>query len=80
LPVHSDMASLREWVQHGRNGLLFPVDDVAALGACLEQALADAPLRARAAQLNWEIVEQRADRAVLRGRLREWIAQAAPGR
>ncbi len=79
-PVHSDMASLREWVDHGRNGLLFPVDDVSALAACLEQALQDAPLRSRAAKLNWEIIEQRVDRAGLRERLRQWIALASPGR
>jgi glycosyltransferase involved in cell wall biosynthesis len=78
-PVHSDMASLREWVEHGRNGLLFPVDDVAELGRCLEKAR-DVQLRDRAAQLNWQIVEQRVDRAGLRERLRQWIALAAPGR
>ncbi len=77
-PVHSDMASLREWIEPGRNGLLFPVDDVPALAACLEQALVDAPLRERAAQLNWEIVERRADRTLLRERLRQWIEQAGP--
>jgi glycosyltransferase involved in cell wall biosynthesis len=80
LPVHSDMASLREWVDHGRNGLLFPVDDVEALGACLDQALQDAPLRERAARANWKIVEQRVDRATLREQLRQWIAQAVSGR
>ena len=79
-PVHSDMASLREWVEHGRNGLLFPVDDVDALAACLSQALQDAPLMERAAQLNWQIVEQRVDRARLREKLRQWIELAAAGR
>ena len=79
-PVHSDMASLREWVEHGRNGLLFPVDDVAALSGCLDRALQDTQLRDRAARQNWEIVEQRIDRATLREQLRQWIDLAAAGR
>ena len=80
LPVHSDMASLREWVAHGKNGLLFHVDDVPALADCLERALADGALREAAALENWRLIDERADRAKLRERLRGWIAQAAPGR
>ncbi|HLX79297.1 MAG TPA: glycosyltransferase family 4 protein [Burkholderiales bacterium] len=76
-PVHSDMASLREWVEHGVNGLLFPVDDVGALAACLEQALADAALRDHAARANFALIEKRADRERLRERLAGWLAAAA---
>jgi len=76
LPIHSDMASLREWVEHGYNGLLFPVDDVKALAACIERGLADATLRAQAAQHNWRLIEERADRDKLRERLRKWIEAA----
>lgn len=79
-PVHSDMASLREWVEHGRNGLLFPVDDVAALATCLGDALQDTQLRERAAKLNWEVVVRRVDRAGLREQLRQWISLMVSGR
>lgn len=75
-PVHSDMASLREWIEHGANGLLFQVDDTAALDECLERALGDAALRDQAAQKNFALIEQRADRDRLRERLGEWIAVA----
>lgn len=77
LPVHSDMASVREWIEHGANGLLFPVDDLDALSACLERAAGDAALASAAASANEALIAQRADRAVLRERLRGWIAEAA---
>jgi glycosyltransferase involved in cell wall biosynthesis len=78
-PVHSDMASLREWVEHGVNGLLFPVDDIEALAACMEQALADAPLRDRAARINFALIDERADRERLRGQLAAWLATVTAG-
>ena len=73
LPVHSDMSSLREWVEHGSNGLLFPVDDVAVLGKCLRTALTDTELRQRAAERNCSIIEERVDRSKLREKLKGWI-------
>jgi len=76
-PVHSDMVSLREWIEHGRNGLLFAVDDIDALGACLEQAVGDAGLRERGASHNWSLIRERADRVRLRVRLQDWIDSAA---
>lgn len=76
LPVHSDMSSLREWVEHGSNGLLFPVDDVALLGQCLHTALTDPELRQRAAERNFVIIEARVDRNKLREKLKHWIELA----
>lgn len=77
LPVHSDMASLREWVDHGKNGLLFPVDDAAALRGCLNRALTDVQLRVSAEHRNASIIEERADREKLRRTLEVWIKRAA---
>lgn len=70
LPVHSDMESVRDWVKHGDNGLLFPVADVDALTECLERGLADDALAARANEANWAIAGQRLDRARIREQLR----------
>jgi hypothetical protein len=71
------MASLREWIEHDRNGLLFAVDDIDALGASMERALGDAGLRERGAAHNWLLIRERADRVRLRARLQEWIDSAA---
>jgi len=60
-PVVSDIPANRPWVTHGETGLLFPVGDDAALADCLERALADDALRARAAPLNRQLVCERGD-------------------
>ncbi len=60
-PVVSDIPANRPWVEHGENGLLFPVGDDEALAHCLERAFADDALRARAAPLNRQIVCERGD-------------------
>ncbi|UCE02077.1 MAG: glycosyltransferase [Candidatus Latescibacterota bacterium] len=59
LPVVSDIDGNREWVRDGENGLLFPSGDADALARCLEKAADDAPLRARAATANRQIVAER---------------------
>lgn len=66
LPVHSDMDSVREWVTDGKNGLLFPVDDIAALASCIERAHADEQLVESARAINWEIANARMDRNKIR--------------
>jgi glycosyltransferase involved in cell wall biosynthesis len=73
LPVHSDMVSIREWVEDGVNGLLFPVDDVAALASCIERALSDDPLLSTARERNWELAQERMDRNRIRATVKEWI-------
>jgi glycosyltransferase involved in cell wall biosynthesis len=60
-PVVSDIEANRPWVKHGQNGLLFPPRDDEAMARCLEQALADRDLRAKAAPLNRQIVLERGD-------------------
>jgi len=73
LPVHSDMASVREWIEHGVNGLLFPVEDVAALAACIERGLADDALCRSAAEYNWKLTQERMDRDRIRAAMKELI-------
>ena len=73
LPVHSDMVSIREWIEDGVNGLLFPVDDVAALASCIERALSDDPLVSSARERNWDLAQERMDRNRIRATVKEWI-------
>ncbi len=75
-PVVSDIPANRPWVEHGTNGLLFPVGDDAALADCLEEALSRPDLRARAAPLSRRIVEERGDMAREADRLLHALAQA----
>jgi glycosyltransferase involved in cell wall biosynthesis len=61
MPVVSDIPANRPWVEHGKNGLLFPAGDDEALAARLKEALERPDLRAAAAPLNRRIVIERGD-------------------
>ena len=65
LPVHSNMDSIRELITDGENGLLFPVDDIAALGACIRRGLSDDALVASADGINWELIRRQADEKII---------------
>ena len=60
-PVATDIAANSQWIDNGRNGLLFAAGDAAALAGCLRRAGRDSSLRAQAQRENRRIVEQRAD-------------------
>jgi glycosyltransferase involved in cell wall biosynthesis len=61
-PVVSDIPPNREWIDpRRRNGLLVPLDRPRELAAALEQAVTDSGMRARAAEINRQIVLERAD-------------------
>ena len=60
-PVVSDIPANRPWVEHGRNGLLFPPGDDEALADRLAEALARPELRAAAAPISRRIAVEKAD-------------------
>jgi glycosyltransferase involved in cell wall biosynthesis len=66
LPIHSDMASIREWIDDGDNGLLFPVDDIDALERAIARGLSDDELFNRAVRRNQQLVDARLNRDMLR--------------
>jgi glycosyltransferase involved in cell wall biosynthesis len=80
LPVVSDIPANRPWVEHGKNGLLFPPGDEAALAACVKEALARPEFRAAAAPLNRQIVVERGDVNREAGRLLERFERCLKGR
>jgi glycogen synthase len=66
--VATDVGGNGEIVQHGRNGLLFKVQDVDALASALQTLAADAPLRQRFAAANRALARERFSwQAVARG-------------
>jgi len=60
-PVVSDIAANRPWVEHGRNGLLFPPGDAEALADRIAEALSRADLRTAAAPISRKIVLEKGD-------------------
>jgi glycosyltransferase involved in cell wall biosynthesis len=61
-PVVADIPANREWITHGRNGLLFPPRDAGALSRALRHAFDSPALRGAAVGLNTELVQRRLDR------------------
>ena len=59
-PVVTDIPANREWVEDGKNGFLFQSDDPAALAEKIVESINQADLRARAGEVNTQIVQQRA--------------------
>jgi glycosyltransferase involved in cell wall biosynthesis len=62
LPLAGDITSVREWITHGENGLLFDPRSPAAIAASITEALDDRELRVKAASINRELVIARAER------------------
>ncbi len=61
LPVVGDVASVREWVRDGVNGIVVPPADPAAVASALMRALADESLARSARPENLRLVAARAD-------------------
>jgi glycosyltransferase involved in cell wall biosynthesis len=61
LPVAGDIESIREWIEHGANGLLCDPASPAALAAEMIRGLRDGELRRRAIPHNIRLVQERAD-------------------
>ncbi len=64
LPICGDLPSIREWITHGRNGLLVDVGSAEEVAEAIILGLSDMDLRERAALENMNIVQERADYAV----------------
>jgi len=76
-PVMGDLASIREWIRHGVNGLLFDPNNPEQLATCLHDALTNAALRRSAQTVNAELVRTRADRARVMPAVRALYADVA---
>lgn len=76
-PVMSDLESIREWICHGQNGLLFDPAQPQELIHCLETALDDASLRQQAQEKNIEMVRKSADYWRVMPEVRRFIANVS---
>lgn len=65
VPIAGDIASLREWVTDGKNGLLIDPTDPSALAGALRHVLDDAVFCEHARALNLELVRKAADRRIV---------------
>jgi glycosyltransferase involved in cell wall biosynthesis len=59
-PIAGNLASIREWITDGENGLLIDSGDPSALAQAILKTIKDKDLRAKAAGLNQAIIAERA--------------------
>ena len=71
-PVVGDLEALREWITPGVNGLVVEPGKPQALAEALLLALEHPELRARAAEINQQLVAERAEVGAMRVRLAEF--------
>ena len=76
-PVMSNLESIREWITHGVNGLLFDPTDAQDLADCLMEALDNPSMRQRARPGNSEMVSDRADYAKVMPQVRTFYQSVA---
>ena len=60
-PVAGDLESIREWITHGQNGLLFDANDPQSIADAVLLGLEREDLRTEAAGLNANIISSRAE-------------------
>ena len=60
-PVAGDIASIREWIEHGCNGFLCDPGSPEALADATVRAIADPEMRRQAAERNRELIAKRAE-------------------
>lgn len=76
LPVAGDIESLREWITPGVNGLLVEATKPQAVAEAFLLALESPDLRARAAELNLDLIHRRAEVSTVRAQMEvfyQWV-------
>ncbi|MBI3945010.1 MAG: glycosyltransferase [Armatimonadetes bacterium] len=79
-PVIGDIESVREWITHGENGLLFDPQDAPGLAACIRQALDNPQMRQAAEAVNARLIGERADYAQVMPRVRAFYTSVIQAR
>jgi hypothetical protein len=68
-PIQSDTESTVEWITHETNGLLVDPEDPSDIERALRKAIGDDALVDRAAEINFQMVSQKIDIAVVKPRV-----------
>ncbi len=72
-PICGDIASVREWIADGKNGLLVNPNDPDGLAKAILQALHDGKLRKQVTLVNQRLVKQKAEGKIVRQRLKSFF-------
>lgn len=69
LPVVGDIESLREWIEHSKNGLLVDPTDPARLADAILRAIDSPQFRQQASEINFRIIKERAAQSATRPKI-----------
>jgi glycosyltransferase involved in cell wall biosynthesis len=72
LPIVGDIDSLREWIEHGRNGILVNPRDPASIANGIIEGIQNTILRQQALLINQEIIRERVDANKVRVSIRDF--------
>ncbi|MDW7755619.1 MAG: glycosyltransferase [Brevefilum sp.] len=75
LPILGDIESAREWIEHGKNGLLVNPHDPFALAQAILDGLDQPELRHHAAIINQEMIKKRASLEVTRPLIEDFYSK-----
>lgn len=75
LPILGDIESLREWIDHGKNGLLVDPRDPHELAQSILTGLNHPDLRRTAAEINHELIKNRASQKVTRPKIQDFYSK-----
>ena len=64
-PIQTNTSCCEEWIENGKTGFSIPPDDVDYIADRIRQAVTNDDLVDRASDLNWDIITNRLDGAVL---------------
>jgi glycosyltransferase involved in cell wall biosynthesis len=65
IPIQSNTADTRGWIEDGKNGLLVPPEDVNAIVAAIRRAVSDDRMVDQAAEMNSQLTRERIDQSVI---------------
>jgi glycosyltransferase involved in cell wall biosynthesis len=77
LPIMGDLESVREWIQHENNGLIFGQSCPEQLAECIQCALDNTDLRQQAQTRNLQLVRERANYQAMMPAAREFLVRIA---
>ena len=78
LPIAGDIESLREWITPGINGLLVDPHNPQSLAEAIVIALNNPNLRSQAAEINLQLLQQRAEINLVRAQVAVFYQRFAP--
>jgi glycosyltransferase involved in cell wall biosynthesis len=65
-PIQSNTADTRGWIEDGKNGLLVPPQDSAAIAAAIRKAVVDDRMVDEASEINARITKERIDISIVK--------------